>query len=306
MPLRAHLRVSPYERVLEYLKNSGLPGGLLKHIPNKWELLGDIAVIRLDEDLLSFEKLVGEAFSEVLGARAVYLDESGIRGEFRQPTLRGLVGQASLTRHVENGIEYIFDVTEIMFSSGNIDERIRFAGIDAEGETVVDMFAGIGYFTLPIAKYGSPRRVYAVEKNPVAYKYLKKNISANDVGNIVTPVPGDNREVGATGVADRVVMGYLPTPRSFLERAGEMLSDGGGIVHYHHTFLFPPSDKRVSDPGRAERETDMSREMCGKQLVREDFKSYLPRYGSFDIVDYRIIKSYAPKVYHGVADVKLV
>ena len=64
----------------------------------------------------------------------------------------------------------------VMFSSGNVDERVRMSKLKIEGECVVDMFAGIGYFTLPIAKY-TGATVQAWEKNPVAYDYLKKNIA---------------------------------------------------------------------------------------------------------------------------------
>jgi len=33
-----------------------------------------------------------------------------------------------------------------MFSSGNMDERIRMSMISDKNEVVVDLFAGIGYF----------------------------------------------------------------------------------------------------------------------------------------------------------------
>lgn len=37
---------------------------------------------------------------------------------------------------------YEFDVTKCMFSSGNITEKLRVAGFDCRGETVVDLYAG--------------------------------------------------------------------------------------------------------------------------------------------------------------------
>ena len=37
-----------------------------------------------------------------------------------------------------------------MFSAGNISEKIRVAGFRCVGETVVDLYAGIGYFTLSV------------------------------------------------------------------------------------------------------------------------------------------------------------
>lgn len=37
---------------------------------------------------------------------------------------------------------YEFDVTRCMFSAGNITEKLRVAGFDCRGETVVDLYAG--------------------------------------------------------------------------------------------------------------------------------------------------------------------
>ena len=222
---------------------------------------------------------------DVLGMRAVYVDESGIGGELREPGLRRIGGGAdSRTTHPENGIGYSMDVSKVMFSSGNIDERIHFANVDASGETVVDMFAGIGYFTLPLAVYGKPERIHAIEKNRAAFEFLRENVDSNGVGDIVKPLFGDNRDVGPVGIADRVIMGYLPTPEGFIGRAMAFLREEGGVIHYHHTCL------------RSER----------KKIVEQQFRQPLSeRGGSFEIEDYRVIKSYAPMVHHCVADVRV-
>lgn len=38
---------------------------------------------------------------------------------------------------------YEFDVTKCMFSFGNVTEKLRIAGFDCRGETVVDLYAGV-------------------------------------------------------------------------------------------------------------------------------------------------------------------
>lgn len=38
---------------------------------------------------------------------------------------------------------YTYDVTKCMFSSGNITEKIRIAQLSCEGETIVDLYAGL-------------------------------------------------------------------------------------------------------------------------------------------------------------------
>src|SRR3989344_2273513 len=69
-----------------------------------------------------------------------------------------------------------------MFPKGNLFERQRIAKQVKPNEIIIDMFAGIGYFSLGLKK---AKKVYAIEKNPLAYKYLKENILLNKAKNIV-------------------------------------------------------------------------------------------------------------------------
>lgn len=287
MPERPGLRKSPAERVAELLRERGFSDEMLERVPSKWERLGDILVIRLDgeQENNESEVSVAGAFMEMMGVRAVYADEGGITGEMRIPEVRLLAGRGSRTVHLENGIRYAMDVTKVMFSSGNIDERIHFSKIDVRGETVVDMFAGIGYFTLPLAVYGEPERIFAIEKNGDAFAFLQENVKAANVENIVVPVEGDNRDTGPRGMADRVIMGYLPAPREYLSRALSFLAADGGVIHYHHTCLGNEKERLAGDHFRKE--------------LRGTGKRY-------EIEGFRVIKSYAPMVYHCVADVKVV
>ena len=43
------------------------------------------------------------------------------------------------------------------------------------------MFAGIGYFTIPIAVHSNVKKIYAIEINPVSYNFLCENIKLNKV-----------------------------------------------------------------------------------------------------------------------------
>jgi len=127
-----------------------------------------------------------EVYASVLKCRAVLEDVEGIYGVMRTPSFRFIVGKNAETVHVENDIKYKFDVSKIMFSSGNIDERIRMGKIVRKDEVAIDMFAGIGYFSIPMAVNGA--RVYAIELNPVAYEYLNENAKLNGVEDRIKPV----------------------------------------------------------------------------------------------------------------------
>ncbi|MGC9308840.1 MAG: class I SAM-dependent methyltransferase, partial [Thermoplasmatota archaeon] len=184
------------------------------------------------------------------------------------------------TTHVENGVSYRLDPQRVMFSSGNVDERIRMASVASPGEVVVDLFAGIGYFTLPLAVHGNAR-VYACELNSTAAQYLRDSAALNNVESHIEIREGDCRDVAPHGVAERVVMGYLKAA-PFLPTAMASLHPAGGILHYHCTCSaedFP--DEPLGDVRQA--------------------AEYAER--SAELLQQRIVKSYAPGIVHGVLDV---
>ncbi|KAG7224755.1 hypothetical protein INR49_013467 [Caranx melampygus] len=133
------------------------------------------------------------------------------RDGFRSPVVTMLLGEHSWVKHVDNGIGYEFDVTKCMFSAGNITEKLRVAGFDCRGETVVDLYAGIGYFTLPYLVHAGASHVHACEWNPDAVEALQKNLEANGVSDRCTIHQGDNQQLKLHDIADRVNLGLIPS-----------------------------------------------------------------------------------------------
>ncbi|AYU75681.1 conserved hypothetical protein [Leishmania infantum JPCM5] len=206
-----------------------------------------------------------------------------------ESTLNRWTASPTFTAHVENGVIYSFDVSRVMFSSGNTTERMHFGTVTAADEVVVDMFCGIGYFTLPLAMHGNVAAIHALEKNPDSIDFLKLNAVLNKVDHLIRPVCGDNREVGEEllGKCDRVLMGYIPTCKSFLPRALSFLkrNEAGrssGVVHYHLL-----ADK-LSAAQEALRDV--------QDELGEEVAAFVR------ITDLRCVKSYAPKRFHFVAD----
>ena len=272
-------RRRPQERILDKL--SGLPEDVLLALPMKWEYAGDVVILKMDEKCLPYKKIIGEAYADILGAKTVCADSNGIAGELRRPSTEVIYGSDTESVRLENGILYEFDVSRIMFASGNVDERHRMGELDCKGETVVDMFAGIGYFTLPIAKFTGARKVFACEKNPDSYRYLIKNIKRNGVFEKVVPIQGDNRHILGKSFADRVIMGYVQTTSIFLPKALEIVKRGG-VIHYHDTFYVSEYKERIE-------------------------KIFSAAAGDrFEIEKIREVKSFAPSVSHYVADVKIL
>lgn len=189
-------------------------------------MIGDIAVIQGRKPMNSDISTLRDFRSP----RGILWIKS-LRNSTRTPETEILWGSCGEVRHRESGITYILDPEKVMFSMGNRGEKARLARIVRAGschERIADMFAGIGYFTLPLAAAGAD--VHAMEINPVAFGYLVRSLEANRLPGQVTPGLGDCRDL-LNGVYDRVVMGHFD--------AVNMLPDAldhtgpGSILHIH-------------------------------------------------------------------------
>ena len=274
----------PIKQIRKKLKYK-IPLEKLRLLPDKWEKNGEMLIIKLDEKLKDYDVVIGEVYSDVLGCKTVLNDVGGITGDFREPDVEVIYGSHdTITIHKENGIKFKLNPQKVMFSSGNMSERKHMSKISCKDEIITDMFAGIGYFTLPLAVYCKPKKIFACEKNPIAYKYLRENIVLNHVSDIVEPLKGDNREVLPKNIADRVVMGYIGGTEKFFSNAIESLRDNTGIIHFHEKF---PEDIVLDKPIKKFEEKT-------KKFNRK-----------ISLLDIRKVKSYAPGISHYVFDLKV-
>lgn len=238
----------------------------------KGKVIGDILVVKNDVEN-------PESFLELPGVNRV-VKLGRIKGLKREPEVDVLLGEGTETIHRENYCLFKLDVSKIMWSKGNTTERKRMAELVKEGETVVDLFAGIGYFSIPMAVHSKAEKIYSVEINPTAYNYLCQNIILNNVTGKIEPLFGNCRDLAPIGVADRVLMGYIGNTHHYLDVALEALKDEGGVIHYHESV--PDKIKSIRPINRV------------KKAAGDDFE--------VNILKERIIKKYSPGVYHVVVD----
>jgi tRNA wybutosine-synthesizing protein 2 len=204
--------------------------------PSSWAVIGSVVLVTVADDVTDPEAL-GEALLAMHGEADTVLAREGISGTFREPSVRVIAGEGDTeTVHREHGTTYAMDLDTVMFSPGNKAERARMGKTVDNDEAVLDMFAGIGYFTLPMARAGA--HVTAIERNPDSFSYLVENVIRNEVQDRVETYRADCRAVIDGGEADetpfsfeRIVMGYYEA-HEFLDHALRVL-EPGGTVHMH-------------------------------------------------------------------------
>ncbi len=231
-PLRGPRR-SPADRVRDRLR--AVAGGpTADAMPSGYQRMGRVLLVRLPERYRPYFRLLGRAWQEELGVATVLTRVGPVEGELRRPRVERIAGADTETEVMEHGVRWRFDAARVMFAAGNRTERRRAGALTRPGETVVDLFAGIGYFAIPAAVSGNAARVVAVEKNPVAYRYLLENVAWNGVVDRVDCLWGENRTVPLDPHrADRVFLGYLPDAVPWVARAVDLVRSQGGWLHVH-------------------------------------------------------------------------
>ena len=202
----------PVERVRSELARDAGPD-LAAQLPKRYVRLGHVLVVRWPETLRPHFPRLARSLARAHGARTVLRFAGPVQGELRTPRAELLFGSETETEVLEHGVRWRFDAARVLFATGNKIERARAGQVVQPGETVIDLFAGIGYFAIPAARFGHAARVLAVDRNPVSIRYLTVNARLNRVDAVVSPLLGDNRTIDLpTGTADRVFLGYSPPP----------------------------------------------------------------------------------------------
>jgi tRNA (guanine37-N1)-methyltransferase len=169
--------------------------------------------------------------------RTVMAKAGSFSTEYRVRELRLIAGEDnSVTRHKEHGCSYELDVRTVFFSPRLGHERLRVASQVQSNEVVVDMFAGVGCYSILTAKRQPACIVHAIDVNPEAYKFLVSNVLSNRVLANVKATMGDARAIiraKLSGIADRVIMNLPGQAADFLGDACLALKERGGIIHFY-------------------------------------------------------------------------
>ncbi len=264
-----------------YKDVADVPPSLRPSLPSSFDVVGDIAVIKIPEGLRSHRESIGRAILRWNPKIRVAVEDHGVKGERRVRQIGFIAGERRTTTvHVEHGLRYRVDLAAAYFSPRLASERRRIADLVHEGEVVADPFAGVGPYVILIAKRRRPRRVHASDANPIAVELLRSNVAANRAERVDVR-EGDARTVlREIGPVERVI---LDLPHSALPFLPDALAAIGtrGTIHLYRIL-------------------EQAEEADTERQIRS-----VSRAAGFRVVDLRRhhVRAYSPTQHHTAFDV---
>ena len=276
-------------RMLKQVLGSTLTPEEAAHFHSAFDQIGDIVIIKIPDELMPKKKLIaGAILANVNTAKTVFAQVSPVRGDSRVRDLELIGGEnRTITEYKEHACRFKVDVAKTYFSPRLSTERQRIAGMVGENETIVNMFAGVGTYSVVIAKANKTCRVYSIDSNSAASELDRINAKLNKVQDRVFPICGDAVEVikaSLAGQADRVLMPLPERAKEFVDSAVLALKEKG-IVHY---LAHIKADGKKA-----------SQEM-GLKVTHETFAKH-----DHHILGVRVVREVGPRMFQIVADVSV-
>ncbi|HEX6377726.1 MAG TPA: class I SAM-dependent methyltransferase family protein [Nitrososphaeraceae archaeon] len=275
-------------KMLKELLQERLDRTELEKLSSSFDIIGTIAIIKIPESLASKRKLIADALiEEIRPVKSVFCQVSAIEGEYRLRKLELISGENSpITVYKEHGCTFKVDVINTYFSPRLSTERLRIAQLTEPNEVVVNMFGGVGTFSIIISRYNKSAKVYSIDSNPIAIDICKQNIEINKLRGNVFPVLGDaEQEIhkGLKGIAKRVLMPLPEKAKNFVDAAVSSLENGSGMIHY---FCHVGADNK-------------------KAAVQNGIMDTSESFSKFDhtIRNVRVVREVGPRFYQIVSDV---
>jgi tRNA (guanine37-N1)-methyltransferase len=257
-----------------------------------YDVVGDIAILRIPDALKHRRKLIAEALMQTQRhIKTVLHQTSPVSGNLRLRELEWISGEKKTeTVHGEHGCLFKTNLESCFFSPRLSYERMRISQQARSGEVIINMFAGVGCYSVILAKHSAADKIYSVDINPAAVRYMRENIKINKVAGQVVPVEGDAKNIierSLQNVADRVLM---PLPQKAYEYLGSALlalKPNGGWIHYY------ASEHAI----KGESPVEKTKAKALKRLLNSCL--------NVEVAYGRIVRSMGPNWYQVVLDVHL-
>ncbi len=287
----------------EELENK-LPDELLELIPQSYDIIGDIVIVELDQyNSINYPKIVKKKIANAIikvnkNIKSVYEKQSKITGTYRLRKLKYLAGiKKPQTIHKENHCVFKIDLEKVFFSPRLNHERKRISLRNIKkNELIVDLFAGVGAFSIIIAK-NHDVNIYAFDINPFAIKLLEKNIKLNNLKGKIIPIKMNVKNLLNSkdkvsdllkNNVDRVVMNLPEKSLDHIDVVCHISKKTGCILHNYQFSEKPNSVKKAID--KLQTELHKNRWRLDSIKHAKVVKSYSPK-SDMIVIDALIIKS---------------
>jgi tRNA (guanine37-N1)-methyltransferase len=259
----------------------------LEKVYSSFDMIGDIAIIKIPDSLLTKKNIIGEVILEsIKNLKTVFLQRSSVSGEYRLRGLEVIAGNEKyVTYYREYGCKFLVNVATTYFSPRLSTERLRISKLVSPGEIVVNMFAGVGTFSVIMAKKHQIK-VYNIDSNLDAYILSIMNSRINRLKDRIFSVHGDSQNIlRSSSFKDRIDRVLLPLPErahEFVDISINCLRPSGGHLHF---FSHIKSDTKAGVVPTSE------------ALIHNLFSKY-----DFEIEHTQIVRDVAPRLYQTVTD----
>lgn len=141
--------------------------------------VGHIIHLNLNDEVLEHKHFIASVIlSKVKDAKTVIRKASSISAVFRNFEIEHLAGlKAYQTTQKENGLTFLIDYDKVYWNTKLQQERLLLVSQFKKGESLCDLFCGVGPFSLPSLAKGLT--VYANDLNPNSISNLKQNLVLN-------------------------------------------------------------------------------------------------------------------------------
>ncbi|MBY9000244.1 MAG: methyltransferase [Candidatus Heimdallarchaeota archaeon] len=258
-----------------------------------FEIIGEILIIRESADDKILKDFAKEKMKKHTYIKTVVLQTAKVQGQERTRELRYILGSQNLeTIHSEYGCQYLLNPLDTFFSPRLSFERQRIACLVNEDEVILNFFAGVGPFSIAIARKQPKCFINSIEINQKSCRYMKKNVELNKCEDIIAIYCGDAFEIIPQKFLNSIDRVLLPLPMESersLPLAIKCLKGGEGTIHWQITEHLDSKDIEL---------TMVEKRIC-KSLSKESLESKLK------IEEYRVIRWIAPRIAHIAIDLKL-
>ena len=274
--------------ILKTILKNVLPPEDISKLYSAFDIVGSIIILRIPDSLNSRKHIIADTvLMNIKSAKSIFAQTSAVQGDYRLRNLEYLAGvNCTATEHREHGCRFKVDVSKTYFSPRLSTERMRIAKKIADNEIITNMFAGVGTYSILIAKSNKTCKVYSIDSNPIANELALVNTQLNKVRERVIPICGDAREVIAKqlrGTSTRVLMPLPEKAKEFVDFAVMALKEKKGMIHYF-AHIRANSKKLALDNAALD---------IKYAFINHDYR----------IASTRVVREVGPRMYQTVSDI---